>query len=207
MPKNTNTILIADSDPSALSNLNQTLTAAGYQVLEATSGSQVLALSQQYHPDLVVLDVHLPEPTGIEVGRQLMGHQVPFLFVSSSGDGEVARQAMEEGAFGYLIKPLEAENLLPTLEAVLERAQELRRLKENEIHLNRALEQSRDISVAIGLMMERHRLGERAAFESLRSLARSQRRKLEEVARDVVRCTEVINRLNPSGPVGERRSG
>lgn len=198
MKNNSNCILIVDPDQNSLLELARGLRDAGYQVLEAATLAGAIEHSRQQQPELAVLDVQLPDATVSETVRQLRQcGQNAFLFVSTGADRNIARQAVAEGALGYLIKPLEAELLVPSIKAALERVRELRRLRETESQLNKTLEQSRQISVAIGLIMERHRLGEKAAFETLRTFARSQRRKLAEVAREVVQSTEVMNRLHP----------
>ncbi len=198
MKNNKNCILIADPDQNALLELAQGLRDAGYRVLEAVTLAEAIDHCQRQQPELVVLDVHLPDAGISDAVKQLRqcGQQA-FLFISTNADQNIAQQAVAEGALGYLIKPLEAELLTPSIEAALERARELLRLRETESQLNKTLEQSRQISVAIGLIMERHRLGEKAAFEILRAFARNQRRKLAEVAREVVQSTEAMNRLQP----------
>ena len=77
-------------------------------------------------------------------------------------------------------------HVLPTLHAALARAKDLHKLKQNEQHLQHALNSSRDISVAIGMLMERYSYGQQEAFEKLRRSARDQRRKAGEVASDII---------------------
>ena len=80
-------------------------------------------------------------------------------------------------------------------------------LRDSEFHLNRALSQARATSVAIGVLMERHRLDEDAAFQMLRAKARASRRKLADLAEELVRAAELLS-ASPtgSGAQGGRRS-
>ncbi len=73
------------------------------------------------------------------------------------------------------------------------RAEELRKLRAAESHLSSALNSNRTISLAVGVIMERHRLQQKEAFEILRFFTRSHRCKISEVAADVVRAIDAIN--------------
>jgi response regulator NasT len=82
-----------------------------------------------------------------------------------------------------LVKPIDIQQIVPELEAALGRAAEIKNLRI-------ALDQKRETSVAIGILMERHHLTSEQAFEQLRNLARSQRRKVVEVAAAIVMASE-----------------
>jgi len=81
----------------------------------------------------------------------------------------------------------------PAVEAALARGADLRRLAATEHHLSHALNQGREISVAVGLVMERHAMSQKDAFEALRRQARSCRVKLSEVAEQMVAAAETVN--------------
>jgi AmiR/NasT family two-component response regulator len=82
------------------------------------------------------------------------------------------REAREAGALGYLVKPLDVPRIIPSLETALARARDLAGLRESEEKLVAALQNSREISTAIGLLMERHGKSAEQAFEMLREQAR-----------------------------------
>jgi len=96
----------------------------------------------------------------------------------------------------YLIKPLDVVQLVPAIETALRRAKDLKQLKESEFHLNRALNTGRDTSAAVGILMERFHVSADEAFELLRSYARSKRRKVADVATEVLNSTELLNILH-----------
>jgi len=193
------TIVLADDDRLILSTLGHGLRNEGYEVFEAEDGDTAVALCKEKRPALALLDVRMPGVSGLEAARRLRAEtDVPFLFLSAYGDSEAVQQATEEGALGYLVKPIDLPQLLPSIEAALARAADIRDLKESEYHLNRALAQGRQTSVAIGVIMERHRLTERQAFDLLRNRARSQRRKVIDVAQELVDAVNLMN-LPPEG--------
>ena len=190
-------ILIVDDDPDLLELLESGMAAAGFKVSAALSGEAAVAICREQAPDLMILDMYMDGMTGIETVRQLrrLHLEIPFLFLSASSERDIVKQAVAEGALGYLVKPIVIQQLLPSIEAALERAADIDKLRQAEAHLGTALASGRTSSVAVGLIMERFRLSEQEAFEILRRDARSQRRKVEDSARDIVDATESVNRL------------
>lgn len=187
-------ILVADDDRLVRVTVSTGLRQAGYEVIEAGDGAQAVALAESEHPALAVLDLRMPRLSGLEVAARLRGGSaVPFIFLSAYDDADAVRQAADAGALGYLVKPIDVRQMLPTIEAALDRAAEIRNLRTSESQLNMALEQGRETSVAIGIMMARHLLTEAEAFEALRSHARRTRRKLADVAAELVRAVDAAN--------------
>lgn len=188
-------ILIVDDERLVLATLAEGLRQAGYDVEEAASGEEALRLLEANLPDLAILDMYMPGMRGVDVARWLRLHSdAPFIFLSAYSDADAVEQAIAEGALGYLVKPLDVPQIVPSIEAALARAREFRKLNDAHNHLNTALSQSRDTSVAVGLAMERYGVGEQQAFELLRSAARNHRRKLADVAKDLVSAAETLNR-------------
>ena len=191
------TILIADDELLILATLGIGLRDAGYDVLEAASGEEAIAMCQKYNPDLAILDVYMsPGMNGIAAAREIRkSTDIPVLFLSAYGDDKTVQQAVEEGALGYLVKPVDVPKITPSIEAALVRSREIKKLKNAELNLNIALQSGRDRSVAIGMIMERYKLSEKEAFESLRSLARRQQRKLDDVVKEVIETSGTLQDL------------
>ncbi|MEJ2507970.1 MAG: response regulator [Gammaproteobacteria bacterium] len=186
-------LLLADDDRLVLATMGQGLRDAGYEILEATDGEAAVRLCESEGPDLAILDMRMPGMTGVEAAHYIREKtDVPFMFLSAYGDKEVVQLAVEEGALGYLVKPLDIPQLVPSIEAALARADELRRLRKTEHDLTNALEGGRETSMAIGLIMERYRLTRQTAFEALRFHARSKRRKLVTVASEFLDSAESL---------------
>jgi two-component system, response regulator PdtaR len=184
-------ILLVDDDRLSLAITGEGLGKQGYLVETTLDGHEALTLCKQNPPDLAILDVRMPGKSGIDVARELRTTtDVPYLFLSAYGESDIVKIAVEEGALGYLMKPIDVPQIVPTIEAALARARELRAMREREAQLHTALVAGRESSIAVGLLMERYRLDRATAFEALRLNARSQRRKLEEVAADMVSAAE-----------------
>jgi len=190
-------ILIVDDDPLLLQFLNEVIGHAGYETATASSGEEALQQIAAREPDMALLDITMPGMTGLELARHLKTHTtVPFMFLSAIGDSESTRQAAAYGAVGYLIKPVDAERLMPAFEAGLARADDIRQLRRTELNLNAALAAGRETSLAVGLLMGKFQTDRNTAFEVLRDHARSSRRKINEVADQLLAAEETLNSLH-----------
>jgi AmiR/NasT family two-component response regulator len=190
-------ILIVDDDRLVLATLAQGLRGAGYRVTEASDGASALELVARNAPDLALLDVRMPGMSGVELAERLAAeHQLPFLFLSAYNDADIIERAKELGALGYLVKPLDVPQIIPSLEAALARAAEIRALKDTGEQLSHALESGRETSMAIGILMERQGLDRDEAFEALRSCARSNRRRVHDMAAEILDAVETLNKAS-----------
>jgi response regulator NasT len=187
-------LLLVDDDRLVLATLGEGLRHYGYEVVLASSGEQALALAETENLDLAILDIRMPGMSGIETARHLRERRnIPCLILSAYGDHDMVRDAVAQGALGYVVKPVDVAQLIPTIETSIGQAREMYALREREAGATRALGQGRDTSTAVGLVMERYRLNRDQAFELLRSRARSQRRKLEELSFELVKAAEKLS--------------
>lgn len=183
----TATLLLADDDRLVLTTLAEGFRQAGYNVLEASDGDAAIRIAEEHAPDLAILDMRMLGRDGHDVAVWLRRHtDIPFLFLSAYSDELTVTKAIAAGALGYLIKPLNVTQILPSIEAALTRGRELIALLEEESHLSAALRIGRQTSVAVGILMARHHLTEQAAFDRLRSQARAERRKVSDLAAELI---------------------
>jgi response regulator NasT len=192
-------ILLVDDDPLLLDYLKTVLDHAGYDTLAAESAFDALQRVAEREADiaLALLDISMPGMSGLDLARRLKDHtSVAFMFLSSVDDAETARQAASHGAVGFVVKPVDAARLLPAFESALARADEIRQLRRTEANLNAALAAGRETSLAVGLLMARYQTDRNTAFEVLRDHARSNRRKINEVAEQIVAAEELLNSLH-----------
>lgn len=110
-------ILIADDDPSIRSLLKTFLENEGFAVSEAKNGAEVLSRLSNGKPDLVVMDVRMPEMTGIDVLQKIneQNLDVPVLLMTAYGTANLAIKAIQLGAHDYITKPFELEEVLHTI--------------------------------------------------------------------------------------------
>jgi two-component system KDP operon response regulator KdpE len=115
-------LLIADDDPQILRALKVTLGARGYDIVTAGNGIEALDQAIAHHPDLIMLDLGMPELDGIEVIVGLRGWtQVPILVVSGRTGATDKVEALDAGADDYVTKPFSMEELLARIRALTRR--------------------------------------------------------------------------------------
>jgi two-component system KDP operon response regulator KdpE len=116
-------VLIVDDDPQLLRALRVNLTARRYEVHTAADGTTALAAASRHHPDLVVLDLGLPDLDGITVIEGLRGWSTAPIIVLSARHTETAKvHALDAGADDYVTKPFGMDELLARMRAALRRA-------------------------------------------------------------------------------------
>lgn len=180
-------LLVVDDDRLVLATIGRGLWGHGYAVTTADGGEAALRIARTKTFDAAILDVSLPGMSGIEVGRELRArYGLPCLFLSAHDDAGLVAQAVADGGCTYLVKPLNAAQLVPAIELAVARAREMHAMISTMAHLERALAARREVSMAIGVLMERLGMDQQAAFEELRRQARRQRRKLEDY------CAELL---------------
>ena len=133
-------ILAIDDTPTNLQVLNAAL-AAEFQVQIATSGAVGLDLAKQSPPDLILLDVMMPEMDGFEVCRRLKADpalmNIPVIFVTAMSDSDAEVNGLALGAADYLSKPIKVEIAKLRIRNLLEREQLRRRIEEKQAELER----------------------------------------------------------------------
>ena len=115
-------VLIADDDPQLIRALRITLSAHGYEVVAAPDGAAAVTLAAQTHPDIVMLDLGMPNLNGIQVIEALRGWTTaPIIVVSGrTGSGDKV-DALDAGADDYVTKPFQVDELLARLRALSRR--------------------------------------------------------------------------------------
>jgi two-component system KDP operon response regulator KdpE len=116
-------VLIVDDEPQITRALRVNLLARSFEVISAATGKQALDAASHHHPDVVVLDLGLPDMDGIDVIRGLRGWStVPILILSGRLESNQKIQALDAGADDYVTKPFHVEELLARVRAVTRRA-------------------------------------------------------------------------------------
>ena len=137
-------ILVVDDTPANIQAISAILKEKGYQISVATNGRQALAVVDRVRPDLILLDVMMPEMDGFETCRQLKAaekwRQIPVIFLTAKTETADLVQGFELGAVDYVAKPFNAHELLARVNTHLT-VDELRRsLADKNTELARAHE-------------------------------------------------------------------
>ena len=201
-------LLLVDDDRVILATLAEELSEHGFDVVTASSGEQAVAICCASAPDLVIMDIRMPTLNGIDAARQIRERVgVPVLFLSAYSDREQVALAVSEGAFGYLVKPVNSERLLPAIQAAVARAQDSRAAASTQLRLQQALDSKREVDIAIGVLIERCNLDRDGAYEVLRRMTRARSVKLNDMAVELVRQRELFSEAQQLAAELSGRSG
>ena len=116
-------VMVVDDHPMWRDAVERDLVAAGHEVVAvAANGREALARFSAAAPDVVVLDLQIPEPNGVEVTRQMIEHdpESKVLILSASGEQDDVLEAIKAGATGYLVKSSSSGDLIEAVRRVAE---------------------------------------------------------------------------------------
>jgi len=194
-------ILVVDDDLVMAKLVVDVLRRTGHVASAVRDADEAICAIAAAPPDLAMLDIRMPGMSGLDLGAILRDRfGVPFLFLTAADDESTVKRATELGALAYLVKPIEASQYGPAVDAALARARDLRAASVMASSLEKALAENRAIGVTVGLLMERLRVDRITAFEYLRDDARSRRRRISDVAEELLVAAELIN-----GVLGESK--
>jgi two-component system OmpR family response regulator len=116
-------VLVVDDEPSIVDAVATALRYEGFEVREATTGREALAVAQEQAPDLIVLDVMLPDLDGLEITRRLRaeGVRIPVLFLTARDSVEDKVSGLTVGGDDYVTKPFSLSEIVARVRAVLRR--------------------------------------------------------------------------------------
>lgn len=119
-------ILVADDDRAHRDMLRANLEHYGYSVMEVTNGSEAVRCVKTQHPDLVLMDMRMPEMDGLTAVKEIrkIDERVPILIMTAYGTIENAVQTVKAGAYDYILKPLDMSVLLNTIKIGLQKQAE-----------------------------------------------------------------------------------
>jgi DNA-binding response OmpR family regulator len=172
-------ILIIDDDLRTAEYVGRHLQAAGHTCSYGANGAGALSLARREHPDLIILDIMLPDVSGFEVCRQLRRdpalYAVPVVVLSAMNGEEEVRHGLAQGADDYVSKPFQLENLLQRVENLLSNVSaggakdvmtSLLSAEGLKRELQRKISQNESFSLAYVELVDLRRFGQLAGLEA-----------------------------------------
>jgi len=186
-------IVIAEDEPIPRMDLREMLENLGYLVVgEASDGRSAVNIAREVRPDLVVMDIKMPELDGIAAARMLTEERIaPVLLVTAYSHRELVDGAKDAGVLAYVPKPFGEAQLVPAIEVALARFQEFRALEKDLGDTREALETRKLVERAKGVLMDRHGLKENEAFRRIQKLSMDTRKSMREVAEAILLAHEL----------------
>jgi response regulator NasT len=189
----TKSVVIADDDPIIRMDLREMLAGMGYNVQgEAGDGKSAVEIARKVQPDLVIMDIRMPELDGIEAARLLTSESIaPVLLLTAYSEPDLVQRAAQAGVIGYLVKPFREAQLGPAIEVTLARFGEFEQVQKELGDIKSALEARKTIDRAKGLLMDRYGLSESEAFRRIQKRSMDSRRTMREVAEAILLASEM----------------
>ena len=183
-------LVIADNESIIRLDLREMLEDAGHEIVgEAVNGRKAVELTRMHRPDLVIMDIKMPEMDGITAARKISEEKIaPVLLLTAFSQPEIVEQAKDSGVLGYLVKPVQESNLFPAIEIALSRWQEMQGLEAELDKLKDSLETRKIVARAKGIIMAAHKLGEQEAYRRIQRYAMTKRISIKYVAEAIVKA-------------------
>jgi response regulator NasT len=186
-------VIIADDESLIRIDLREMLTNLGYLVVgEVGDGRSAVNLARELRPDVVIMDIKMPDMDGIEAAKILTEEKVaPTLLLSAYSQKELVDRARQAGVVAYLVKPYREEDLAPAIEVALTRFREFQELQQQVADLQMALETRKLVDRAKGILMDKQGLSEAEAFRKIQKMSMDTRKAMKEVAEAIILAHQV----------------
>ncbi len=185
-------VIIADDESVIRADLREMLTNLNYLVVgEVGDGQSAVNLAREVKPDVVIMDIKMPDMDGIEAAKILTREKVaPVLLLTAYSQRELVDRAKEAGVVGYLVKPFREQEVVPAIEVALARFQEFAELEKQVGDLKETLETRKLVDRAKGILMDTQGLTEHEAFRKIQKMSMNTRKPMKEIAEAIVLAQE-----------------
>jgi two-component system, response regulator PdtaR len=180
-------IVVAEDESLIRMDIVETLKDQGFDVVgEAGDGLKAIELAKELKPDLMVMDIKMPDMDGLSAAEQIAKLRIPVVFLTAFNQQELVSRASEVGAMAFLVKPFSPVDLLPAIEVALSRFQQLTQLESEVSDLTERLETRKLVERAKGVLGVQMGLSEPDAFRWIQKAAMDRRIGMVDVARTIL---------------------
>jgi response regulator NasT len=186
-------VIVADDESLIRMDLREMLTNLGYLVVgEVADGRSAVNQARELRPDIVIMDIKMPDMDGIEAAKILTEERVaPVVLLSAYSQRDLVDRAREAGVTAYLVKPYREEDLTPAIEVALARFREFQELQNQVLDLQSALETRKLVDRAKGILMDKQGLSEADAFRKIQKMSMDNRKPMRDVAEAIILAHQV----------------
>ncbi len=181
-------VLVAEDESIIRMDIVETLREAGFDVVaEAGDGEQAVALATEHKPDIIVMDIKMPNMDGIEAAEKIQALKIPVVLLTAFSQKELVERATEAGAMAYVVKPFSPSDLLPAIEIALSRHAQIGVLENEIADLQERLETRKLVDRAKGLLISKNLVkDEPDAFRWIQKSSMDRRLTMAQVAKTVI---------------------
>jgi two-component system, response regulator PdtaR len=181
-------VVVAEDESLIRLDIVETLRDNGFDVVgEAGDGETAVQLATDLRPDLVVMDVKMPQLDGISAAERLTkNHIAPVVLLTAFSQKELVERASEAGALAYVVKPFTPNDLLPAIEIALSRYQQIVTLENEVADMVERFETRKLVDRAKGLLNEKMGLSEPEAFRWIQKASMDRRLTMHDVSKAII---------------------
>ena len=181
-------IVIADDEPIIRLDLRKTLENMGHSVVaEAGDGAKAVEIARELKPDIMILDIKMPELDGIDAAKVVTTEGIcPVLLLTAYSQKDLVDRAKDAGVFAYLVKPFKEADLLPAMEIAISRYEEFVELENEVSDLENKLDTRKAVDRAKGILMDQYSLKEQEAFRRIQVQSMNTRKSMREIAEAII---------------------
>lgn len=180
-------VVVAEDESLIRMDIVETLRDNGFNVVgEASDGLKAVELAETLHPDLMVMDIKMPNLDGLSAAEKIAGLKIPIVLLTAFSQQEIVSRAAEVGAMAFLVKPFTPQDLVPAVEIALSRHQQLVALEHEVADLAERLETRKLVERAKGVLSEKMKLTEPEAFRWIQKASMDRRLSMADVSKTVL---------------------
>ena len=180
-------VVVAEDESLIRMDIVETLRDQGFEVVgEAGDGNKAVELALELKPDLMVMDIKMPDLDGLSAAEKISELKIPVVLLTAFSQQELVTRAAEVGAMAFLVKPFSPQDLLPAIEIALSRHSQLVALEAEVADLGERLETRKLVERAKGVLSEKMKLTEPEAFRWIQKASMDRRLSMADVARTVL---------------------
>ena len=180
-------VVVAEDESLIRMDVVETLREHGFDVVaEVGDGALAVAAVIEHKPDLVVMDIKMPNMDGLTATEQMVDQKVAIVLLTAFSQKELVDRANQAGAMAYVVKPFTPNDLMPAVEIALSRHSQLIALEHEISDLNERFETRKLVDRAKGLLNEKMNLTEPEAFRWIQKASMDRRLTMQEVAQTVI---------------------
>ncbi len=185
-------VIVADDESVIRADLREMLANLGYLVVgEVGDGQSAVNLARELKPDVVIMDIKMPDLDGIEAARILTQEKIaPVILLTAYSQRDLVDRAKEAGVVGYLVKPFREQEIVPAIDIAIARFGEFRELEKEVGNLRETLETRKLVDRAKGILMDQQGLTEAEAFRKIQKMSMNTRKPMKEIAEAIVLAQE-----------------
>ncbi|KEJ92753.1 ANTAR domain-containing response regulator [Synergistes jonesii] len=190
------TVVIADDEPITRMDLRELLLDSGYEVVaEAGDGFDALEACRKYQPDIVLMDIKMPLLDGLSAAKMIVQEDLTdaIILLTAYREMEFIDEAKKIGVNGYLVKPIDEKSLIPSMEVMLSKGREIKRLRKDIQRVSSRLENRGVIERAKGRVMREKGMTEEEAYIYIRNLSLQKGVSMRQIA-DIILQSKAMAR-------------